>query len=95
MTLTKADVAEAIYKKTSYTKIQSLELVDSLFEIMKHTLESGEDVLISSFGKFSVKEKRERIGRNPQNGQPMMIAPRKVVSFKWSGRLRNRINTKR
>jgi integration host factor subunit alpha len=95
MTLTKADIAEAIYKKTSYTKIQSLELVDSLFEIMKHTLESGEYVLISSFGKFSVKEKRERIGRNPQNGQPMMIAPRKVVSFKCSGRLRNRINMKR
>ena len=95
MTLTKADIAEAIYKKTSYTRIQSLELVDSLFEIMKQTLESGEDVLISSFGKFSVKKKRERIGRNPQTGEPMMLTPRKVVSFKWSGRLRNRINTKR
>jgi integration host factor subunit alpha len=56
MALTKADIAEAIYKKTRYTKIQSLELVDSLFEIMKQTLESGEDVLISSFGKFSVKD---------------------------------------
>jgi integration host factor subunit alpha len=96
MTLTKAGIAEAIYKKTRrYTRIQSLELVDSLFEIMKQTLESGEDVLISSFGKFSVKEKRERIGRNPQNGQPMMLTARKVVNFKWSGRLRNKINTKR
>ena len=96
MTLTKADIAAAIYKKTRrYTRMQSLELVDSLFEIMKQTLESGEDVLISSFGKFSVKEKRERIGRNPQNRQPMMLTARKVVNFKWSGRLRNKINTKR
>ena len=95
MTLTKAHIAEAIYKKTSYTRIQSLELVDSLFEIMKQTLESGEDVLISSFGKFSVKEKRERKGRNPQNGQPMIIAPRKVLTFKCSGKLRERINGKK
>jgi integration host factor subunit alpha len=95
MTLTKADIAEAIYKKTSCTRIQTLELVDSLFEIMKQTLESGENVLISSFGKFSVKEKMERKGRNPQNGQPMMIAPRKVLTFKCSGKLRDRINGKK
>jgi integration host factor subunit alpha len=95
MTLTKADIAAAISKKTAYTQRQSLEMVDSLFEIMKRTLEIGEDVLISSFGKFTVKEKRERIGRNPQTGEPMMLTPRKVVSFKWSGRLRNRINGKK
>ena len=95
MTLTTAVIAEEIYKKPRYTKIQSLELVDSLFEIMKQTLESGEDVLISIGGKFSVKEKGERIGRNPQNGQPMMIAPRKVLTFKCSGRLRDKINGKR
>ncbi|MDH3964750.1 MAG: integration host factor subunit alpha [Deltaproteobacteria bacterium] len=95
MTLTKADITEAIYKKMRYTRIQSLELVDSLFEIMKQTLESGEDVLISGFGKFSVKEKRERKGRNPQNGQPMMIAPRKILTFKCSGKLRDRINGKK
>jgi len=90
MTLTKADIAEAIYKKTSYTRIQSLELVDSLLEIMKQTLESGENVQISCF-----EEKMERTGRNPQNGQPMMIAPRKVLTFKCSGKLRDRINAKR
>ncbi len=95
MTLTKAIIAEAIGKKTSYTRIQSLELVDSLFEIMKQTLESGEDVLISGFGKFSVKKKMERQGRNPQNGQPMMLAPRKVLTFKCSGKLRDRINGKK
>ena len=95
MTLTKAIIAEAISKKTSYTRIQSVELVDSLFEIMKQTLESGENVLISSFGKFSVKKKMERQGRNPQNGQPMMLAPRKVLTFKCSGKLRDRINGKK
>jgi integration host factor subunit alpha len=95
MTLTKAIIAETISKKMSYTSNESLEMVDSLLEIMKQTLEGGEDVLISGFGKFSVKEKRERKGRNPQNGQPMMIAPRKVLTFKCSGKLRERINGKK
>jgi integration host factor subunit alpha len=95
MTLTKAIIAEAISKKMSYTNWESLEMVDSLLEIMKQTLESGEDVLISGFGKFSVKEKMERQGRNPQNGQPMMIAPRKVLTFKCSGKLKDRINGKK
>ena len=95
MTLTKANIAGAISKKMSYTNMESLEMVDSLLEIMKQTLESGEDVLISGFGKFSVKEKMERKGRNPQNGQPMMIAPRKVLTFKCSGKLKDRINGKK
>ncbi len=95
MTLTKAIIAEAISKKMSYSNKESLEMLDSLLEIMKQTLESGEDVLISGFGKFSVKEKRERKGRNPQNGEPMMIAPRKVLTFKCSGKLRDRINGKK
>jgi integration host factor subunit alpha len=95
MTLTKAIIAEAISKKMSYTNMESLEMVDSLLEIIKQTLESGEDVLISGFGKFSVKEKMERQGRNPQNGQPMMLAPRKVLTFKRSGKLRDRINGKK
>ena len=95
MTLTKAIIAEAISKKMSYSNKESLEMLDSLLEIMKQTLESGEDVLISGFGKFSVKEKMERKGRNPQNGEPMMIAPRKVLTFKCSGKLRDRINGKK
>ncbi len=95
MTLTKAIIAEALSKKMSYTNMNSLEMLDSLLEIMKQTLESGEDVLISGFGKFSVKKKRERIGRNLQNGQPMMIAPKKVLTFKCSGKLRDRINGKK
>ena len=95
MTLTKAIIAEAISKKMSYTNMESLEMVDSFLEIMKQTLESGEDVLISGFGKFSVKEKMERQGRNPQNGKPMMLAPRKVLTFKCSGKLRDRANGKK
>jgi len=59
---------------------------------MKKTLESGEDVLISGFGKFRVKEKTERKGRNPATGGDMMLAPRKVVTFKCSGKLRERVN---
>jgi len=62
-------------------------------EIMKKTLENGEDILISGFGKFCVKAKKERKGRNPATGDDMMLAPRKVVTFKCSGKLREKINT--
>ena len=65
-----------------------------MLEIMKRTLESGEDVLVSGFGKFCVKEKRERRGRNPATGKEMVLAPRRVVTFKCSGRLRDKINGK-
>jgi integration host factor subunit alpha len=92
MTLTKADIAEVISNRVGYTKRQSLKLVDYLFEFVKQSLESGEDVLISGFGKFSVKEKTERRGRNPQTGEPIFLAPRKVVTFKYSGKLRDMIN---
>ena len=70
MTLTKADIAEAIWNKTDIPKWRSAELVESIFEAIKERLESGEDVLISGFGKFCVKEKQERRGRNPQTGEP-------------------------
>jgi len=90
MTLTKADIVQAVSHKTNHTVGQSANLVDALFEIIKQTLESGEDVLISGFGKWSVKEKRERRGRNPQTGEPLMLAPRKVVKFKCPAVLRSR-----
>ena len=95
MTLTKAHIAETVWRKTDISKIRSTELVDTVFEVIRQTLESKEDVLISSFGKFSVQEKRQRRGRNPQTGEPMTIAPRKVVTFKCAGVLRNKINKKR
>ena len=92
MTLTKADIVEAIAEQIGYTNKRSFEIVETLLEIIKGDLESGEDVLISGFGKFRVKEKKERRGRNPATGEDMMLAPRKVVTFRCSEHLRDKIN---
>ena len=90
--LTKSDIVEAIQKKNGCSLKKSADIVESLLEIIKNSLESGEDVLISGFGKFQVRDKRERKGRNPATGEDMMIIPRRVVTFKCSGRLRDKIN---
>ena len=92
MTLTKAQMVESAQNQTGFQKTRSSEIVETLLEIIKSTLESGEDVLVSGFGKFSVNEKKARKGRNPSTGEDMMLAPRKVVTFKCSGKLRERIN---
>jgi len=92
MTLTKAQIVESIQNQTGFPRNRSLKIVETLLEIIKKTLTSGEDVLVSGFGKFCVNEKKERKGRNPATGEDMMLAPRKVVTFKCSGKLRNRIN---
>ncbi|MFO7554613.1 MAG: integration host factor subunit alpha [Desulfobacterales bacterium] len=92
MTLTKAQMVESVQNQIGFPKDKSSEIVETLLEIIKNTLASGEDVLISGFGKFCVKEKAERKGRNPATGGDMMLGPRKVVTFKCSGRLRDRIN---
>ena len=92
MTLSKADIIEAIAEQTGFPKNHSSEIIDTLLEIIKRTLESGEDVMISGFGRFCVKEKKERRGRNPATGEPMMLAPRRVVTFTCSGKLRDKIN---
>jgi integration host factor subunit alpha len=92
MTLTKAHIVEALCAKNIFTKIQSARIIDTLFELIKQSLENGEDVLITGFGKFSVKEKHGRRGRNPQTGKSMMLPPRKVVTFKCSGVLRAAMN---
>jgi integration host factor subunit alpha len=92
MALTKAQIVESIQNQTGYPRNRSSDIVESLIEIIKRTLASGEDVLISGFGKFSVREKNERKGRNPATGEVMMLAPRKVVTFKYSGQLRERVN---
>ncbi len=81
MTLTKADIKQSIWSENEFVKNQATETVQTLFEIIKRTLESGEDVLISGFGKFCVKEKTERKGRNPATGEDMMLALRKVVTL--------------
>jgi len=90
--LTKADIIEAIQKENGYSRKQSTEVTQILMEIIKQTLESGEDVLISGFGKFQVKKKRKRRGRNPATGEDLTLPPRRVITFKCSGTLRDRIN---
>ena len=92
MTLTKASIVEAVAEQNGYPKQQSFEIVETLLEIIKRTLESGEDVLISRFGKFCFKEKQERRGRNPATGEDMMLEPRRVVTFRCSRQLRDKIN---
>ncbi|RZB35520.1 MAG: integration host factor subunit alpha [Desulfobacteraceae bacterium Eth-SRB2] len=94
MALTKAQIVESIHNQIGFTQKRSSELVESLLEIIKNTLTSGEDVLISGFGKFCLKEKKERKGRNPATGDAMMLVPRKIVRFKCSGKLRDKINGK-
>ena len=92
MALTKADIINAVQVEEGLTKQQSTDIIETLIEIIKNTLESGEDVLISGFGKFCIREKNERKGRNPATGDDLMLEPRKVVTFKCSGKLRDRIN---
>lgn len=92
MTLTKAHIVENLFNQNVFTKTESAQIVETLFELIKQSLESGQDVLISGFGKFSVKEKNQRRGRNPQTGEPIILSPRRVVTFKCSGVLREKIN---
>lgn len=92
MTLTKARIVESIENQIGFSKNKSSEVMETFLEIIKTTLASGEDVLISGFGKFCIKEKAERKGRNPATGDAMMLVPRKVVTFRCSGKLRDKIN---
>jgi integration host factor subunit alpha len=92
MTLTKANIVDAIHNDLGFPKNQSAELIEILLEQIKSTLENGEDVLISGFGKFCVKNKKERRGRNPATGDDMMLSQRQVVTFRCSHLLREKIN---
>lgn len=90
--MTKADLIEAISKQTSMAKSDAAEILDELLETIKQTLESEEELKISGFGKFEVKKKQERRGRNPQTGGEITIDPRRIVTFKPSGILKERVN---
>ena len=92
MKLTKAIQIENIADQIGYPKNRSAEIVETLLELMKSSLESGEDVLISGFGKFCVRDKKERKGRNPATGDDMILDSRRVVTFNCSGKLREKIN---
>ncbi len=91
-TFIKTDLIEAIQQENGFPGKRLREAVESILSIIKDTLESGEDVLISGFGKFCVKEKSARKGRNPATGDKMLLRPRKVVTFRCSGKLRDKIN---
>jgi integration host factor subunit alpha len=91
MAVTKDDIVARIHE-VGFTKKQAVDLVEGLIEIIKGTLEKGEDVLISGFGKFCIKKKHQRRGRNPATGEDLMLRERRVITFKCSGKLRNKIN---
>ena len=92
MTLTKTNIIEAVGEQNGYPNKQSFDTVETLLEIIKRTLESGEETMISGFGKFCVSEKKLRRGRNPATGEDLMLEPRRVVTFRCSRKLRDRIN---
>ena len=92
MALTKAQIVELITEQNGFPKNKSVEIVESLIELIKGTLEAGDDVLVSGFGKFCVKSKGSRRGRNPATGSDLMLSARKVVTFKCSGKFRDKLN---
>ena len=94
-TLTKAHIIDTVVERIGFTRKNSIETVEILLELIKQSLESGDDVLISGFGKFCVNKKNKRRGRNPATGKDMMLRRRKVVTFKCSGNLREKLNKKR
>jgi len=93
MTLTKAKIVDSVHSELGFPKNRSAELIEILLEQIKATLGKGEDVLISGFGKFCVKSKKERRGRNPATGDDMMLSERRVVTFRCSHLLREKINS--
>ena len=94
MTLTKNDIVARIHA-LGFTKKKSVDIIETLLEITKRTLSDNDDVLISGFGKFCVRDKGQRRGRNPATGADLILRERKVVTFKCSGKLRNAINNDR
>ncbi len=90
--MTKADIVEKIHTATSLSKKDSAAMMESVFAIMKESLEAGETIKISGFGSFTVTQKNARRGRNPQTGEAILIEARKVLTFKPSSVLRDAIN---
>ena len=91
MTLTKSDIVDDL-AKTGFTRKRTVEILENLLEVIKQNLEKGEDVLISGFGKFCVRKKGKRRGRNPATGDDLVLSERKVVTFTCSPVLRKKIN---
>ena len=92
MTVTRADLTEAVYQEVGLSRNESAQLVESVLEEIASTLARGESVKLSLFGTFSVRDKAERIGRNPKTGEEAPISPRRVLAFRASRVLKDRIN---
>jgi integration host factor subunit alpha len=92
VTTTKSDLVNAVAEANGFPLNRSVEIIEILLELIKTKLAAGEDVLVSGFGKFCIKKKRERRGRNPATGEDLMLEAKRVVTFKCSGQLRDKIN---
>ncbi len=91
--MTKADIIEAVYEKVGgFSKKEAAEVVEAVFSTMKDTLSQGQKIKISGFGNFVVRDKNERMGRNPQTGEPIIISSRRVLTFKPSQVLKAQLN---
>jgi integration host factor subunit alpha len=91
--MTKAEIVERVYERVGFSKKEAADIVELVFDLMKETLEHGEKIKVSGFGNFVVKEKKARRGRNPQTGEEIEIAPRRVLTFRPSQTLKKLLNT--
>ncbi len=91
--MTKADIIESVYEKVGFSKKEAAEIVEMVFDTIKETLERGEKIKISGFGNFIVRDKKSRVGRNPQTGEEIEISARRVLTFRPSQVLKNALNT--
>ncbi len=91
MALTKADMAERLFEELGLNKREAKEMVENFFEVIKKSLESGEQVKLSGFGNFDLREKKQRPGRNPKTGEEIPISARRVVTFKAGQKLKQRV----
>jgi integration host factor subunit alpha len=92
LAMTKADVVDSVCSKAGFSKKESAEIVEMVFDTLKDTLERGEKIKLSGFGNFVVREKKSRVGRNPQTGQEIEISARRVLTFRPSQVLKNALN---
>src|SRR6266536_2356742 len=91
-TVTKADIIESVYEKVGFSKKEAAEIVEMVFDTIKETLERGEKIKISGFGNFIVRDKKSRVGRNPQTGEEIEISARRVLTIRPSQVLKNALN---
>lgn len=94
MAMTKNDIVERVGNDLGFPKKKSVGITETILELIKSSLEAGDDVLVSGFGKFCVKDKKARRGRNPATGEAAILPARRVVTFKYASKLRDKVNGK-